>query len=143
MQVCGEQGLPISVRVVRAGAPAPYSCSSWPVYLTSGDFQVLKAMTPVVTMVALFLFGLETPTHRLVAAVVIVSIGTAISTYGELRMSWCALIWAPGAWPTQGPRLLDLVPSANWLGASLDINSRSGQCNCRCTPLDLPWLHTP
>ena len=41
-----------------------------------------QAFTPIVTMVALFIAGLETPTRRLITAVVLIASGTAMASYG-------------------------------------------------------------
>ena len=56
-------------------------------YLTVSFIQMLKALTPVVTMAALCGAGLETPTRPLVAAVAAIAAGTAIASYGEVNLS--------------------------------------------------------
>lgn len=56
-------------------------------YLTVSFIQMLKALTPVVTMAALFAARLETPTPALVAAVAAIAAGTAIASYGEVNLS--------------------------------------------------------
>lgn len=61
-------------------------------YLTVAFIQILKAFTPVITMGALFLAGLETPTARLVASVVVIAIGTAIAAAGELNFSLLGVV---------------------------------------------------
>ena len=38
-------------------------------------------------MVALFVAGLETPTQRLIGAVLLIAFGTAMASYGELNFS--------------------------------------------------------
>jgi len=43
-----------------------------------------QAFTPIVTMVALFIAGLETPTRRLITAVVLIASGTAMASYGVI-----------------------------------------------------------
>ena len=48
----------------------------------------LQAFTPIATMVGLFVAGLETPTKRLILAVLLIAIGTAIASYGEVNLSW-------------------------------------------------------
>ncbi|KFM26452.1 putative sugar phosphate/phosphate translocator [Auxenochlorella protothecoides] len=55
-------------------------------YLTVAFIQILKAFTPVITMLAMFLAGLETPTRRLVAAVAGIAVGTAVAAAGEVRL---------------------------------------------------------
>ncbi|KAL3152679.1 hypothetical protein ABBQ38_012274 [Trebouxia sp. C0009 RCD-2024] len=57
-------------------------------YLTVSFIQMLKAFTPIATMVGLFVAGLETPTKRLILAVLLIAIGTAIASYGEVNLSW-------------------------------------------------------
>lgn len=49
--------------------------------------QMLKAFTPVSTMVAGFLFGLEQPSAKLMAAIGCISAGVLVSSFGELNFS--------------------------------------------------------
>ena len=51
-----------------------------------------QAFTPVITMVALFVARLEDPSSRLIIAVVLIALGTAIASYGEINMSVLGLI---------------------------------------------------
>ena len=53
----------------------------------------LQAFTPVITMVALFIARLEDPSSRLIAAVVLIALGTAMASYGEVNMSVVGLIF--------------------------------------------------
>ena len=50
-----------------------------------------QAFTPVITMVALFIARLEDPSQRLIAAVVLIALGTAMASYGEVNLSWLGL----------------------------------------------------
>ncbi len=52
-----------------------------------------QAFTPIVTMVALFVAQLETPTRRLISAVVLIAGGTAMASYGEVNMNLLGLIF--------------------------------------------------
>ena len=52
----------------------------------------LQAFTPVITMVALFVARLEDPSSRLIIAVVLIALGTAIASCGEINMSVLGLI---------------------------------------------------
>ncbi|CAD7700494.1 unnamed protein product [Ostreobium quekettii] len=56
-------------------------------YLTVSFIQMLKAFTPVITMVFLFAARLETPSRRMIYSVLLVAVGTAISSYGEVNLS--------------------------------------------------------
>ena len=47
----------------------------------------MQAFTPVITMLALFIARLEEPSSRLIAAVVLIALGTAMASYGEVNMS--------------------------------------------------------
>lgn len=51
----------------------------------------LQAFSPVTTMMALYLAGVESPTRRLAAAVTIIAAGTAAAVYGEGNSSWTGL----------------------------------------------------
>ena len=46
-----------------------------------------QAFTPVITMLALFIARLEEPSSRLISAVVLIALGTAMASYGEVNMS--------------------------------------------------------
>lgn len=52
-------------------------------YLTVAFIQMLKAFTPIITMVTLFLFRMETPTKNLIASVVFIAFGTLLASLGE------------------------------------------------------------
>ena len=49
---------------------------------------MLQAFTPIITMLALFVAGLESPGKRLILAVLLIAVGTAIASYGEVNLSW-------------------------------------------------------
>jgi len=55
-------------------------------YLTVAFIQMLKAVTPIITMLALFVAGLESPTRPLIASVTIIAFGTAIASVGEVNL---------------------------------------------------------
>ncbi|GLC33216.1 hypothetical protein PLESTB_000358600 [Pleodorina starrii] len=61
-------------------------------YLTVAFIQMLKAFTPVVTMVCLFIARLEDPTRPMIASVLLTAMGTAVAAYGEVRMSIVGVI---------------------------------------------------
>lgn len=56
-------------------------------YLTVSFIQILKSFTPVMTMLALFLAKLETPTARLIVSVCLIAAGTALASVGEVNFS--------------------------------------------------------
>lgn len=56
-------------------------------YLTVSFIQILKCFTPVITMVALFVAGLEIPTRRLILSVSVIALGTAIASVGTINLS--------------------------------------------------------
>ncbi|KAJ9514089.1 hypothetical protein QJQ45_002204 [Haematococcus lacustris] len=62
-------------------------------YLTVAFIQMLKAFTPVVTMVCLFLAGLEDPTKKMIASVLLTAGGTAVAAYGEVNLSIIGLVF--------------------------------------------------
>ncbi len=51
----------------------------------------VQAFTPVITMLALFIARLEEPSSRLIVAVVLIALGTAMASYGEVNMSTLGL----------------------------------------------------
>lgn len=56
-------------------------------HLTVSFIQILKSFTPVITMVALFVAQLESPTRRLIISVSIIAAGTALASLGEVNFS--------------------------------------------------------
>jgi len=56
-------------------------------HLTVSFIQILKSFTPVITMLALFIAQLETPTKRLIWSVSVIAVGTSIASLGELNFS--------------------------------------------------------
>eukprot|EP00803_Ostreobium_quekettii_P005683 evm.model.scf_1270.4 EVM.evm.TU.scf_1270.4 scf_1270:40335-43122(+) len=56
-------------------------------HLTVAFIQMLKSVTPVMTMLLLFATRLETPTARMILSVLIVACGTALASYGEVQMT--------------------------------------------------------
>eukprot|EP00240_Pyramimonas_obovata_P015480 CAMPEP_0118950234 /NCGR_PEP_ID=MMETSP1169-20130426/51007_1 /TAXON_ID=36882 /ORGANISM="Pyramimonas obovata, Strain CCMP722" /LENGTH=303 /DNA_ID=CAMNT_0006897023 /DNA_START=346 /DNA_END=1254 /DNA_ORIENTATION=- len=61
-------------------------------YLSVSYIQILKALSPVFTLIVLSLFGLEKPTLRLVFAVLIIAVGTGVAAVGEIQFSWFGTI---------------------------------------------------
>mmetsp|Transcript_19109 Transcript_19109/g.53472 ORF Transcript_19109/g.53472 Transcript_19109/m.53472 type:complete len:321 (-) Transcript_19109:296-1258(-) len=62
-------------------------------YLTVAFIQMLKAFTPVITMVCLFMARLEDPTSKMILSVLLTAGGTAMAAYGELNLSILGLIY--------------------------------------------------
>merc|ERR1719230_717401 len=56
-------------------------------YLSVSFIQMLKAFTPVVTMVVLFLFGMETFRAPPLLSVFAMTAGTALASFGEVDFS--------------------------------------------------------
>eukprot|EP00035_Acanthoeca_spectabilis_P012270 m.218821 g.218821 ORF g.218821 m.218821 type:complete len:274 (-) comp15572_c0_seq5:1709-2530(-) len=54
--------------------------------LTVAFIQMLKAFTPVITLVIVYLFGVEVPSKQIVLAVTAISIGTFLAVLGELQL---------------------------------------------------------
>jgi drug/metabolite transporter (DMT)-like permease len=66
-------------------------------YLTVSFVQMVKAFTPVMTMVLVALFGLGYPSKRVVGCVVVICCGTAIAGAGEINFNaWgvCMMLFA-------------------------------------------------
>jgi len=62
-------------------------------YLTVAFIQMLKAFTPVITMLALFIARLEDPTYKMILSVLLTAGGTALAAYGEVNNSVVGLIF--------------------------------------------------
>lgn len=53
---------------------------------------MLKSFTPIVTMIALVLAGLESPSQKLILSVCFIAFGTAITAVGELNFSIIGIV---------------------------------------------------
>ena len=56
-------------------------------YISVAFIQMLKASTPVAVLLTSFAFGLETPSARLLAYVVLIAVGVSTSAYGQLEFN--------------------------------------------------------
>lgn len=54
-------------------------------YLNVAFIQMLKAFTPIVTLLCMIPAGLETLTPKLLASVSVIAVGTIIASYGEIK----------------------------------------------------------
>lgn len=67
------------------------------VYLSVSTCQMLKAFTPAITLLMLFALRIESPTLAEIACVVIITVGTAGTTRGEVALSPIGLAVQLGA----------------------------------------------
>ena len=75
-------------------------------YLSVSLIQMLKCMTPVITMIALFLSGLESPTQKMILSVILIALGTAVASIGAIDASIIGLIIMFGAECAEAVRLV-------------------------------------
>lgn len=62
------------------------------IYLSVSFIQMLKAGTPVVTMLVLFAAGMDKPRRDLVLSVTMITLGCGLAAKGELAFSWIGFI---------------------------------------------------
>uniref|UniRef100_A0A061SM30 Drug metabolite transporter superfamily n=1 Tax=Tetraselmis sp. GSL018 TaxID=582737 RepID=A0A061SM30_9CHLO len=74
--------------------------------LTVAFIQMLKALCPVFTLVALACARMLVPTVPLVSSVVLISIGVIVSSYGEVNFSWIGLAAMLGSEGAEAMRLV-------------------------------------
>jgi hypothetical protein len=67
---------------------------------------MLKAFTPVITMIALFIARLEDPTTAMIASVLLTALGTATAAYGEIKLSILGLVFMFGSETGEAIRLV-------------------------------------
>jgi len=86
-------------------------------YLSVSFTQMLKALTPVYILLCLVLLKVEIPKIRVVLAVVVMSLGTAIASFGELKFSWTGFLLQSLADLFEGSRLvlLQVIMSSDFL----------------------------
>ncbi|KAF8062808.1 sugar phosphate/phosphate translocator [Scenedesmus sp. PABB004] len=75
-------------------------------HLSVAFVQMLKAFTPVATMLFAFAFGLERPSVRLVAAVGVITLGVAGASAGEGALSLAGVAAMLGSMLCEGLRLV-------------------------------------
>ena len=80
-------------------------------YLTVAFVEILKGFTPVVTMMVQSLFGEPLPSCRIASCVLLISLGTAISSFGE-RMNLTGLLLMLGSVYCEATRLISPEASA-------------------------------
>ena len=56
-------------------------------FLTVAFVEILKGFTPVVTMMVQSAFGEPLPSCRVAGAVLMISFGTAVSSFGEMHLN--------------------------------------------------------
>ena len=67
------------------------------VYLSVALCQMLKALTPAITLALLFLLRIETPTRPEMACVMLLTLGTLVATRGDISLSALGLALQLGA----------------------------------------------
>jgi len=75
-------------------------------YLTVAFVEILKGFTPVVTMMMQSVFGEPLPSCRIAACVLMISLGTAVSSFGEVHMSLTGLLLMLGSIYCEATRLM-------------------------------------
>lgn len=75
-------------------------------HLSVSLIQMLKSFTPVITLIMLAAAGIEWPTHRATACVVMIAFGTCFTTTGEINFSTIGLIQMSLATVTEGLKLV-------------------------------------
>lgn len=75
-------------------------------YLSISLIQMLKALTPVITMVMAFAAGLERPTWKLIFSVLVISCGTLIASVGTVNALWVGFIFMFISQITEAARLV-------------------------------------
>jgi drug/metabolite transporter (DMT)-like permease len=66
-------------------------------YLSVSFIHMLKAEGPCVTMIVLFISGVERPSTRMVLGVIIISFGTALAAYDEIQFRWVGVFLMLGS----------------------------------------------
>lgn len=75
-------------------------------HLSVSLIQMLKCLTPVITMMALYISQLEHPTPKMVVSVVLIALGTAVASYGALDASTLGMLIMLGAEVAESVRIV-------------------------------------
>ena len=76
------------------------------IYLSVAFVQICKAFGPVIIMCMAFSVGVERPTPVLIFAIVMISVGTSVSSYGELHFSLVGVVVIMAAQFSEGIKLI-------------------------------------
>jgi hypothetical protein len=76
------------------------------IYLSVAFVQICKAFGPVIIMCMAFSVGVESPTPMLIFAIVMISVGTSVSSYGELHFSLVGVVVIMAAQFAEGIKLI-------------------------------------
>ena len=90
----------------------------------------LQAFTPIVTMVALFMAQLEAPTSRLIAAVFLIALGTAVASYGEVSFSLVGVLYMFSSESFEATRLVMTQMLLVGLKLHPSAHSHAGMWEC-------------
>mmetsp|Transcript_10735 Transcript_10735/g.18672 ORF Transcript_10735/g.18672 Transcript_10735/m.18672 type:complete len:347 (-) Transcript_10735:641-1681(-) len=91
-------------------------------YLSVAFIQMLKAFTPVITMLCLFMAGLEDPTRAMIMSVLLTAGGTALAAYGEVNLSLIGLAFMLASETGEALRLV----MTQWLLTGLKFHPVEG-----------------
>jgi drug/metabolite transporter (DMT)-like permease len=75
-------------------------------YLSVSLIQMMKCLTPVITMIALYLSKLEHPTKKMVMSVVLIALGTCVASFGAVDASLLGMLIMIGAEVAESVRLV-------------------------------------
>lgn len=75
-------------------------------HLSVSLIQMLKAFTPVITLAMLAALSIEYPTTKIVFCVVMITVGTCLTTTGEVNFSFIGMIHMLFAMITEGIKLV-------------------------------------
>lgn len=92
---------------VGASLATTYACGNTVyLFLPVGFIQMLKAFTPATTLAMLYCTGIETPTWRVLLAVLFICLGTALASLGEGSLHPIGLLLMLGAEVSEALRLV-------------------------------------
>ena len=138
-----------------------FSCGTlalgqFPYYTLSVSFiQMLKAFTPVMTLICLLAFRMEKFSWPLVTSVAVIAAGTAIASLGEVQFAWEGFLYMMGSEVCESLKLvatqmllqglsfkplqslLYLTPATILFLVMLGLVSESGQYSSKALPIVL------
>eukprot|EP01062_Namystynia_karyoxenos_P035030 TRINITY_DN2566_c0_g1_i1.p1 TRINITY_DN2566_c0_g1~~TRINITY_DN2566_c0_g1_i1.p1 ORF type:complete len:448 (+),score=151.19 TRINITY_DN2566_c0_g1_i1:101-1345(+) len=87
---------------VALGKASTLAFSNWAyLYLNMGFIQMLKAFTPSIILLMLYLFGVESPTRPVMMSVLVICAGTALTTAADPSANLIGLLLQLGAMATE------------------------------------------
>ncbi|KAI0381814.1 TPT-domain-containing protein [Hypomontagnella monticulosa] len=89
-------------------------------YLNVPFIQMLKSAAPVITLLIGWLWGVENPTYKTFAYIMLIVTGVALASLGEIHFSWPGFLYQVGGTIFESVRIIMIQSLMSSSGLSMD-----------------------